>query len=78
MRVSVCVTVDVPTTMFSAIEEACVAAGRKAAREALPRATGRWFEWLHLWLVATLPSRLTWALWRGLAKVRSGLRSGFA
>lgn len=41
MRVSVCVTVDVPTTMFSAIEEACVAAGRKAAREALAQAMHR-------------------------------------
>lgn len=41
MRVSVCVTVDVPTTTFSAIEEACVAAGRRAAKEALLQAVHR-------------------------------------
>ncbi len=35
MRVSVCFTVDVPTTTFSAIEEVCQAAGRAAAKEAI-------------------------------------------
>lgn len=41
MRLSVCVTVDVPTTDFSAIEEACVAAGRTAAEEAMVQAVHR-------------------------------------
>jgi hypothetical protein len=41
VRVSVCVTVEVPTTTFSAIEEACVVAGRKAAKEALLQALHR-------------------------------------
>lgn len=41
MRVSVCVTVDVPTTTFSAIEQACAAAGRKAAKDALVQAVHR-------------------------------------
>ncbi len=35
MRISVCVTLDVPTTSFSAIEEACARAGRAAAKEAI-------------------------------------------
>ncbi len=41
MRVSVCLTVEVPTTTFSAMEEACVAAGRRAAKEALIQAVHR-------------------------------------
>jgi hypothetical protein len=41
VRVSVCFTVEVPTNSFSAVEEACVAAGRKAAREALVQALHR-------------------------------------
>jgi hypothetical protein len=41
VRVSVCVTVDVPTTDFSAIEEACLAAGRAAAKEAMVQAVHR-------------------------------------
>lgn len=41
MRVSVCVTVEVPTTTFSDIEQACAAAGRTAARRALVQAVHR-------------------------------------
>jgi hypothetical protein len=41
VRVSVCFTVEVPTTTFSGIEEACVAAGRTAAREAMVQAMHR-------------------------------------
>ena len=41
MRVSVCVTVEVPSTTFSAMEEACVVAGRTAAKLALLQAVHR-------------------------------------
>src|SRR3954462_8642640 len=41
VRLSVCVTVDVPTTEFSAIEEACLAAGREAAAKAMVQAVRR-------------------------------------
>jgi hypothetical protein len=41
VRLSVCVTVDVPTTDFTAIEEACVRAGRAAAREMMVQAVHR-------------------------------------
>ena len=41
MRVSVCFTIDVPTTSFSTIEEACAQAGRAAAKEAVVRTLHR-------------------------------------
>lgn len=41
MRISVLLTVDVPSTSFEAIEEACVVASRKAAREAMARTCQR-------------------------------------
>ncbi len=41
MRVSVCFTIDVPTTSFCAIEEACAAAGRAAAKEAMVQTVHR-------------------------------------
>lgn len=41
MRITACVTVDVPTTTFSETQEACVAAGRQAANRALGQALHR-------------------------------------
>jgi glycosyltransferase involved in cell wall biosynthesis len=50
-------------------------AAKRAAREAIPRARRRPLEWLHLWSVAILPGRLTWALWRAVARARSCCRT---
>lgn len=41
MRLSVCVTVDVPTTDFSAIEAACIEAGRTATKKVMVQAVQR-------------------------------------
>lgn len=41
MRVTVCVTINVPSTSFPKIEEACLSAGREAARQAIERTCSR-------------------------------------
>lgn len=41
MRITVCVTVEVPSTRFEEIEQACLQAARKAAKQAMTQVCRR-------------------------------------